>query len=193
MNKNILAVVGLAGAGKTETTEYLIQKTGWPKVYFGQAVIDEVLKRGLPLNETNERLVREEFRAKDGMAAMAVANITKLNELFKSGSVIIESLYSWEEFVKIQEEFGENFKVLAIYSAFPTRVKRMEHRAIRPVSPEDLAKRDYSQIENLHQAGPIARANWTIVNEGSLAELFVKIDEIVQVINTQDESPNKKN
>jgi dephospho-CoA kinase len=183
MSKVILAVVGLAGAGKTEITEYLIKKTGWPKVYFGQAVIDEVGRRGLPLNETNERLVREEFRAKDGMAAMAVVNMPKVKGLYAGSSVIIESLYSWEEYLKVKEEFGESFKVLAIYTSYLTRVKRMANRPTRPLSAEDLQKRDYSQIENLHQAGPIARADWTIVNEGSMEELFGKIDEVIKVIN----------
>ena len=52
----------LAGAGKTESTEYLMKKP-WPKVYFGQVVMDEVSARNLPVNEANERNVREELRA----------------------------------------------------------------------------------------------------------------------------------
>jgi dephospho-CoA kinase len=179
MPKTILAIVGLPGAGKTETTEYLIKKMGWPKIYFGQAVIDEVAKRGLPLNEANEKLVREEFRDRDGLAAMALANMPKIKELYADSSVIIESLYSWEEYLAVKKEFGESFKVLAIYSSPKTRVNRMEKRPFRPLMPEQLQSRDYSQIENLHQAGPIARADWTIVNEGSLEDLFLKIDEVV--------------
>lgn len=180
MSSIILAIVGLAGAGKTEATECLLKKTGWPKVYFGQAVIDEVKKRGLPLNEANERLVREEFRAKDGMAAMAVANLPVVKKLFESSSVIIESLYSWEEYLKMKEEFGESFKVLAIFSSFQTRSARMASRPLRPLTSTDLASRDKSQIENLHQAGPIAGADWTVINEGSKEELYGAVDEILK-------------
>ena len=179
MNKIILAVVGLAGAGKTESTEYVIKKTGWPKIYFGQAVVDEVARRGLPLNEANERLVREEFRAKDGIGAMAIANLPKVKELYEKSNVIIESLYSWEEYLIIKKEFGENFKVLAIYTSFDTREKRMLNRPHRPLSKEQLQSRDVSQIENLHQAGPIARADWTIVNEGSKEQLYLEIDKVL--------------
>lgn len=182
MNKTILAIVGLAGAGKTEVTEYLIKETNWPKVYFGQAVIDEVKNRGLQLNEANERVVREEFRSRDGLAAMAIANMPKLKEHFLPSSVIIESLYSWEEYLAVKKEFGDAFKVLAIYTSFPTRAARMKNRPVRPLTPEDLQSRDYSQIENLHQAGPIARADWTIVNEGSLEELKVEVDKILSLI-----------
>lgn len=179
MNKTILAIVGLPGAGKTEVTEYLIKKIGWPKVYLGQGVIDEVKNRGLDLSEANERLVREELRAKHGMGAMAIVNLSKIRELHKHSNVLIESLYSWEEYLKFKEEFGENFKVLAIYSSPETRITRMEKRPFRPLTSEALVSRDYSQIENLHQAGPIARADWTVVNEGTLEELFENIDKIL--------------
>ncbi len=175
----ILAVVGLAGAGKTETTNYLAKKMNWPKIYFGQAVIDEVLKRGWPLNEENERKVREEFRAAHGMSAMAVANLPKVKEASATSNVLIESMYSWEEYVLLKKEFGDAFKVLAIYTSYQTRANRMKVRPERPLTAEQLESRDTAQIENLHQAGPIARADYTIVNEGSKEELFGNIDEVL--------------
>jgi dephospho-CoA kinase len=178
MNKIILAVVGLPGAGKTETTEYLLKKMGWPKVYFGQAVIDEAARRGKP-GEAGEREVREEFRDRDGLAAMAVANMPAIKKAFETSSVIIESLYSWEEYLLMKQEFGEAFKVLAVFTSFPTRVQRMAKRPSRPLTETEMESRDKSQIENLHQAGPIARADWTIVNEGSKEELFGKIDQVL--------------
>ena len=178
MNKIVLAVVGLAGAGKTESTEYLLKKTGWPKVYFGQAVVEEAARRGTP-GEAGERQVREEFRTKDGMAAMAIANLPAVKKTFETSSVIIESLYSWEEYLKIKEEFGDSFKVLAIFSSYESRAARMASRPVRPLTAADLDSRDKSQIENLHQAGPIARADYTIINEGSREELYKAIDEVL--------------
>ncbi len=179
MNKFVIAIVGLAGAGKTEATEYIKKKTSLPKIYFGQAIIDEVKRRGKPLGEANERIVREEFRDRDSLAAMAIANLPAIKKAFETSSVIIESLYSWEEFLKVREEFGESFKVLAVFSSYETRVKRMANRPVRPLTAADLESRDKSQIENLHQAGPIARADWTIVNEGSKEELYAAIDVIL--------------
>lgn len=180
MSNILLAIVGLAGAGKTEATEYIIKKTGWPKVYLGQGVIDEVKNRGQEINEQNERTVREDLRAKHGMGAMAIVNLPKIQELYGQSNVIIESLYSWEEYTKLKEEFGENFKVLAIYTSFSTRSERMRNRPVRPLTESDLKSRDYSQIENLHQAGPIARADWTIINEGSKEELYKVLEQIIE-------------
>jgi dephospho-CoA kinase len=178
MKKILLAIVGLPGAGKTEATEYLIKKAGWPKIYFGQAVVDEASKRGIP-GEAGERSVREEFRAKDGMAAMAIANMPAIKSTFETSSVILESMYSWEEYLELKKEFGESFKVLAIYASSATRISRMANRPVRPLTADELQSRDYSQIENLHQAGPIARADWTVVNEGTLQDLFLNIDKIL--------------
>ena len=179
MSNIILAIVGLAGAGKTEATNYIKGKEGWPKIYFGQAVIDGVKARGWPLNEDNEKKVREQLRAEHGIAALAIANLPKLKELFEQGNVLVESLYSWEEYLLLKKQFGENFKVLAIYSSFATRAQRLAKRPERPLTPEQLDSRDIAQIENIHQAGPIARADWTIVNESSMEDFYISLDNII--------------
>lgn len=182
MNKIILAVVGLPGAGKTEVVDYLIKKTKWPKVYFGQGVLEEVSRRGLEISEKNEKKVREDLRAQYGMAAMAIINMPKIKKLFQTSNVIIESHYSWEEYLELRKEFGGAFQVLAIYSSPETRIKRLAERPIRPLTSAEVISRDYSQIENLHQAGPIARADFTIINEGTREELYSKLDSFLQTL-----------
>ncbi len=180
MNKTILAVVGLAGAGKSDVTEYLINKMKLPKVYFGDATFEEMKRLGLEINEVNERKTREDIRKNLGMGAYAILNLPKIKELFTSSSVIVESLYSWEEYLEMKKEFGDSFKVLSIYSSPETRIARMANRPVRPLTREEMISRDYSQIENLHQAGPIARADWTIVNEGTKEDLQVELDKIIE-------------
>jgi dephospho-CoA kinase len=180
MSKVILAIVGLPGAGKTEATEYVMKKTGWPKVYFGDATFDEMKKTGLEVNETNERKTREEIRKKLGMGAYAILNFPRVKEFFKNSSVVVESLYSWEEYLEMKKEFGDVFKVLAIHTSPKKRIERLVNRPYRPLTREDAITREYSQIENLHQAGPIARADFMIVNEGTKENFYQQIDEIIK-------------
>jgi|SRR3989344_8351024 len=179
MNKIILAIIGLPGAGKTTATEYVLKKTAWPKVYLGAVTFEELKKRGMEGGEANERKIREELRSTFGPSAYYTLSLPKIRELYQSSSLIIESLYTWEEYLEAKKEFGENFKALAIYSSPQTRIERMKNRPVRPLTAEELVSRDFAQIENLHQGGPIARADFTIINEGTVEELHSKLDEVI--------------
>lgn len=177
--KLVLAVVGLPGSGKTEAVNYILQKTGLPKVYLGDVTLDALRAKGLPFTQENERPVREEIRARHGMGAYALLSLPKIRQFYETSSVVIESMYSWEEYLTFRQEFGENFKVLAIYASPATRAERMATRPERPLTEAELIDRDFAQIEKLNQAGPIARADWTIINEGLAEELYGKIDELL--------------
>ena len=181
MDKNvILAVVGLPGSGKTEVVNYLVNKTGWSKVYFGDATFEEMKKMSLEINEINERKTREEIRKKLGMAAYAILNLPKIKELIHKTSVIVESLYSWEEYLEMQKNFGDKFKVLAVYASPETRIERLANRPVRPLTRDDVISRDRAQIENLHQAGPIAVSDFTIINEDDKDYLYVAVDRVLE-------------
>lgn len=182
MSKIILAIIGLPGAGKTEVIEYLMKENGWPKIYFGDVTFDEMKKIGLEINEANERKTREGIRKNLGMGAYAVLNIPKIKKLCEESSVFVESLYSWEEYLEMKKEFGNSFKTLAILSSPETRIERLCNRPLRPLKKEDVISRDYAQIENLHQAGPIARADFFVINEGGKEDLHKQLDEIIKKV-----------
>ncbi len=173
MNK-IIAVVGLCGSGKSEAVKFF-SENGYLRVYFGEVVLDELKKRGLDINEENEKFVREELRKKYGMGVMAIKSLDKIREFFKQGNVVIESLYSWTEFKIIKSEFGENFKLLALHTSKPLRYKRLSERNVRPLKLEESIQRDINEIENIEKAGPIAFADYLIINDGSLEELREKL------------------
>lgn len=180
MNKGkIIAILGLPGAGKTEVINYLMKKFNWPKVYFGEVTFDEVKKRRLEINEKNERMVRENLREKYGRLHYASQVIKKIEALPFGTNVLVESLYDWKEYLFFKEKFGGEFITIAIYTSPETRYERLAKRPERPLTPEVAQSRDYAQIENIFQAGPIAMANYTINNEGTFKELYKQVDEII--------------
>ncbi|MEG0994797.1 MAG: dephospho-CoA kinase, partial [Bacilli bacterium] len=65
MNK-LIAIVGMAGSGKSIITDYLESK-GFEKIYFGGVMLDELEKRNLPINPINEKMIREKLREEQGM------------------------------------------------------------------------------------------------------------------------------
>lgn len=164
----------MCGSGKTEAVKYF-QDNGYKKVYFGEVVIEELKRRNLEINESNERLVREELRNEYGMGVMAIKSIDKIRELIKSSNVVIESLYSWEEFKIIRKEFGSNFKLLNIFTTKELRYSRLSQRPIRTLTNEQAESRDVSELENLDKGGPIAFADFTVINDSTFEELNEKL------------------
>ena len=176
MNK-IIAVVGMCGCGKSEAVNYIKSK-GYQKVYFGDVVLNEIKFRGLEINEVNERKVREELRDKYGMGAMALNSIDKIRKYYMNGNVVIESLYSWQEYKIIKNEFGENFRLLAVYTTRGIRYDRLKQRKERPLTYNEAVSRDINEIEKLDKGGPIAFADYLVMNDSSLEDLYKQLEKI---------------
>ena len=173
MNK-IIAVIGMCGSGKSEAVKFYEQH-GYNKVYFGGVVMDEIKRLGLEVNEANERMTRENLRKEFGMGAMAVKSLLKIEEFFKTGNVVIESLYSWDEFKIVKDKFGDSFKLLTIFTTKSLRYERLAKRPFRPLTKGEARSRDYSEIEKLDKGGPIAFADYLVINDGTLDELNRKL------------------
>ena len=75
---------------------------------------------------------------------------------------------------------GDEFLVLAVHASPRVREQRLASRKVRALSPEETRSRTWSQIENLHQAGPIAVADFHLVNEGSLADLRASVSAVLE-------------
>src|SRR6266508_949419 len=101
-----LALVGMPGAGKTLCARHL-ELRGFFQFRFGGIVVDEVVRRGLPINPENERVVREEFRSREGMDAIARRALPHLKSaLINYNSIIIDGLYSFSEYKILSPELG---------------------------------------------------------------------------------------
>ncbi|HSX05917.1 MAG TPA: AAA family ATPase [Candidatus Saccharimonadales bacterium] len=179
-NVKVICLLGMPGAGKSSCVTHLEQK-GWPSVYFGGITIDEVKARGLEVNEANEKLVREDIRAKEGIGAYAVRIVAKIDALVAEGQqvVIADGLYGWTEYKTFKEKYGDNAVMIAIVAPRHLRHERLARRPVRPLSEADATARDYAEIEKLEKGGPIANADYTIVNDGTVETMLTKLDGIL--------------
>ena len=177
----IIALVGLTGSGKSVATEYF-EKKHFSKIWFGQLTIDTLKERSLEKNEKNEKMIREELRKQHGMAAFALLNIPRIQAAAKTNNVAIDGLYSWSEYKVLKEKFGKQLVVLCIYASPRTRYKRLAARSVRPLTTQEAQSRDYAEIENIEKGGPIAMADYTVVNEGSVADLKQQLDRVYQKV-----------
>ena len=175
MNK-IIAVIGMCGSGKSEVVKFF-EGHGYKKVYFGGVVMYEIKRLGLEVNEANERMTRENLRKEFGMGAMAVKSLNKIEEFYMTGNVVIESLYSWDEYKIVKDKFGGSFKLLTVYTTKSLRYERLAKRPVRPLTEEEARSRDYSEIEKLDKGGPIAFTDYLVINDGTLEELNKKLNK----------------
>mgnify|MGYP001079077861 CR=1 FL=1 len=177
----VVAIVGMAGAGKSEVAR-VFAKHGFKRVRFGDITDEELRSRGLEPNEENERYIRQQLRKKHGMAAYAKLNLPRIDNSLKSSNVVIDGLYSWEEYILLKERYGEKLSVLAVWAPPATRYARLAHRAKRPLTLEEAASRDKSEIENISKGGPIVMADFTIINEASLEELEKETGRVLSAL-----------
>jgi dephospho-CoA kinase len=176
-------MVGMAGAGKTAASK-MFENHGYTRIRFGDVTDEEVKKRGLPLNEANERIVREALRSELGMAAYAKLNLPRIDEALEKGPVVIDGMYSWEEYLFLKERYGDELAVAAVWASPGTRAKRLSTRAVRPLTREETFSRDKSEIEKVSKAGPIAVADYMVVNGGSFEELRTQVERLIHQLKT---------
>lgn len=166
----VVSVVGMTGAGKSEVAK-IFEQNGFTLIRFGDLTDKEMKRRGLKPGEASERLVREQFRREQGADAYAELNLPRIEQALKSSNVVIDGLYSWEEYTCLKSCYGEELYLVAVWSSPRTRYARLASRSSRRLTQEEAASRDRAEIENIAKGGPIAMADFTIINEFSLEEL----------------------
>jgi dephospho-CoA kinase len=183
----LVCIVGMTGAGKSVVADYLV-KRGYGFLRFGQITLDIVKEKGLAPTDENERPIREGIRKQYGMGAYATLSIPKFDVLLAKGNVVGDGLYSWSEYKILREKYGSNFVVIAVFAPPKLRYERLSNRALlstdvnlrsRPASPEQARARDYAELENIEKGGPIAMADFTLLNLGTIPELISQLEKIL--------------
>jgi len=174
----VVAIVGMAGAGKSEVARDF-ESNGFIRIRFGDVTDEEIKKRGLVLNEENERYIRELLRQEYGMSVYARLNLPKIDSALKQSDVVIDGLYSWEEYTFLKDHYGEDLCVVAVWASPRTRYARLSRRSERPLTPEEAASRDRAEMEKTNKGGPIAMADCTLTNESTVANLRKEARRII--------------
>lgn len=173
----IIALVGLAGSGKSSAVEYLTEK-GFPKIYFGGVIYKAMDEAGIEKTWDNQQQFREEIRRREGKDFVIKRVIKNIHDLINAGQnkIVLDGLYTWSEYKFLKHEFPGQVVVIAIVTPKYLRYQRMAKRIERPMQPHEVDQRDWSEIENLEKGGPIAIADYFIINDGGLEQLHQKID-----------------
>ena len=180
----IIALVGLAGSGKSTATNYLKQK-GYPSVYFGGVVMKALKDENLEITPANEKMMRTRLREDFGKDIIVNKIVEQIQNLIKSGQkrIIADGLYTWTEYKILKKHFPTELKVIALVPPKNLRHKRISSRPERSMTLVEINDRDFNEIEVLEKGGPIAIADYFIVNKNSNFRTRLKIDKILKEIN----------
>jgi len=184
-NVKIVAVVGMSGSGKSVAVDYLTEK-GVPKVYFGGMIYDEMERRGIertPDGES-EKQFREMIRETEGKDWVVNQVIKAVHKLVEAGQrrIVLDGVYSWTEYKKLKHEFPGIVTFVAVVVPKKLRYERVAERPNRPFNLEEIRERDRSEIENLEKGGPIAAADYYVLNDGSVEDFQGSLQKILDEI-----------
>ena len=188
-----IALVGMTGSGKSVIADELVKRE-YAFFRFGQITMDIIKERGLEPKEENEKSIREEVRKEHGMGAFAILNIPKIDAFLEKGNVVGDGLYSWSEYKILKEKYGSQLKVIAVYTPPKQRYHRLTQRKIeqddkdirnRPMTVEQAKSRDAAEIENIEKGGPIAMADFTLTNTGTIPELLEQFNKTMEEIKNE--------
>ena len=191
-DNKLVCLVGMPGSGKSEVSSYLMSKRDFGYIRFGQVVLDKVKETGQKPTEELERGIRENIRKEHGMAAMAILNAEKIDQILKEKDVLVDGLRSIEEYIFLKERYGDRFIDVAVYAPPAVRYQRLAIRSQNYIEDKDLKfrsftideskKRDIAEAEGLHMGTTIAMADYVVINNCTKAELQAQIDELLTVL-----------
>lgn len=175
----------MAGSGKSIVVDFLTAR-GYPKVHFGNMIYREMAKRGIERTPDgkSEKAFREMIRETEGKNWVGEQAIAETKDLIAAGQkrIILDGIYSWTEYRAFLHEFPGCLTTIAILTPKKLRYERIAARPDRPFDAQAIRDRDYGEIENMEKGGPIAMADYFILNDGSVDLLKSNLEAILKAI-----------
>jgi len=168
----IIITTGMPAAGKEEFL-MICQARGAQIVRMGDIVRAKAKEFGLDNSDNSVGTLANEERKRYGMDVWAKRTIP-----FVGGDlVVIDGTRGPDEVKAFKKAFGESLVVVALHSSPRTRYDRIKTRG-RGDSPESLAEFEQREVREMAWGlgNVIATADYMIVNEGTLEDLKVAVD-----------------
>ena len=149
-------------------------------------IYKEMEKRGIERTEDgeSEKKFREEIREKEGKDWVVNQVIKETKDLIDAGQkrIILDGVYSWTEYKILKKEFPTCLTFIAIVADKHLRYDRVAKRPGRAFDGKASRERDRSEIEHLEKGGPIAAADYYILNNSTVDDMQTSLKKILKEI-----------
>ncbi|MBN2398537.1 MAG: AAA family ATPase [Deltaproteobacteria bacterium] len=178
----VIGAVGQNGSGKDEVLKYLKAACGVPFFSTGDMVRKIAAKEGMEATRDNLRAISERwFRERgEGCFVRLLAERIKREENQTAG---ISGIRSLADVTILRESFGNDFVLIRVAMADPKqRYERMVARGEErdPQSYEQFLALDRKEEKLFHVEEAGRQAQYTIANDGTLADLHRAVDRLVK-------------
>lgn len=180
----IIGITGTNGAGKGTVVEYLVEKKGFMHYSAREFIYEEIDRRGLERNRDSTNLVGNDLRKQYGPAYVVQSLYEKA--LHAGGNAVIESVRTIGEAERLK---AEGMVILAVDADRELRYERAVGRGteLDRISFEEFCEqedREMAQIEpwDMNIFGVMRMADAVILNNGTLAELTMQIEEALKKV-----------
>jgi dephospho-CoA kinase len=181
----ILGITGTNGAGKGSVVEYLVKEKGFAHYSVRDLIIEEVERRGLPLNRTNIGETATSMRAEFSPSYFVETFLKRANEEGKS-DVIIESIRTLKEADHLKDHgaylVGVDAPVEERYRRITARGTVTDHVSFEDFRAQEDAEyspKDATDPSQMNVLGVLNRADYTLINDGTVEKLSDKIEEML--------------
>ena len=181
----IIGITGTLGAGKGTIVDYLVKTKGFEHFSVRQFLIEEIKKRGLPVNRESMTSVANDLRKNHHPAYIIEALYHKAEK--EGGNAIIESIRTPGE-IDFLRNIG-NFYLFAVDADPKIRFKRIKTRSSETdnVDFETFMANEQREMktsdpnkQNLSKC--IEMADFKFDNNGDLKALYKQVDETINKI-----------
>jgi dephospho-CoA kinase len=181
----IIGITGTIGAGKGTIVEYLIKNNGFNHYSVRGFITEEIFRRNLEVNRDNMVIVANDLREEHTSSYIALQLFEQAKESGKN--CVIESLRTTGE-VEALKSKGK-FYLFAVDADSKIRYDRI---VLRKSETDDISYDTFVENEQreLSSNDPnkqnlsacIKMADYIFYNNGSLEELYKKLQEVLNVI-----------
>jgi dephospho-CoA kinase len=179
----IIGITGTIGAGKGTVVDYLVEQKGFAHYSVRDFLVEEIQKRGMPVNRDSMREVANSIRAEYKPSHIIE---TLFNRAQEAGhDALIESVRALGE-AQFLKEAG--VKILAVDADRKLRFERVKARGS---ATDDIdfdtfvqhEEREFASTDptDMNMIGVMQMADARIENDSSLEELYVQVEQVLAV------------